>query len=208
MSAPSPLFLCCSFQKTVATMARAWTRQDPTLATMAFRPEIWTAMQEIERAVQAGPGVFGGGKRGPGEADSRSLLGPAPAIGRLWADGLFPAAAGALRVPVAAEPKTLGDAGGAGSGVFRCAALLPDVQAGQGDDADGLPADLSGVRRCQKRKQRSFARRFARQQKGASRPKPPRDISSFGEGRSRGLRFTRSAAWSRRRTDASGQAWA
>lgn len=52
--APSPLFLRCCFQKAVATLARAWIRQDPTAATLAFRPEVWDAMQAIERAVGAG----------------------------------------------------------------------------------------------------------------------------------------------------------
>ena len=51
---PSPLFLRCAFQKAVATMARAWMRADPTSATLAFRAEVWCAMQAIERAVSAG----------------------------------------------------------------------------------------------------------------------------------------------------------
>jgi AraC-like DNA-binding protein/mannose-6-phosphate isomerase-like protein (cupin superfamily) len=52
--APSPLFLRCCLQKAVATMARAWMRQDPTSATLAFRPEVWTAMEAIERSVTTG----------------------------------------------------------------------------------------------------------------------------------------------------------
>ena len=53
-AAPSPLFLRCCLQKAVATMARVWMRQDPTSATLAFRDEVWTAMEAIERAVNAG----------------------------------------------------------------------------------------------------------------------------------------------------------
>jgi len=51
---PSPLFLRCALQKAVATMARAWMQQDPTSATLAFRPEVWAAMDAIERAANAG----------------------------------------------------------------------------------------------------------------------------------------------------------
>ena len=50
----SPLFLRCALQKAVATMARTWMQQDPTSATLAFRPEVWTAMDAIERAANAG----------------------------------------------------------------------------------------------------------------------------------------------------------
>ena len=53
-AAPSPLFLRCALQKAVATMARAWMQQDPTSATLAFRPEVWAAMDAIERAANAG----------------------------------------------------------------------------------------------------------------------------------------------------------
>src|SRR5688572_27311900 len=49
-AAPSPLFLRCALQKAVATMARAWMRHDPTSATLTFRPEVWTAMEAIDRA--------------------------------------------------------------------------------------------------------------------------------------------------------------
>jgi AraC family L-rhamnose operon regulatory protein RhaS len=52
--APSPLFLRCCLQKAVATMARAWMAQDPTSATLAFRTEVWAAMEVIERAANAG----------------------------------------------------------------------------------------------------------------------------------------------------------
>ena len=52
--APSPLFLRCCLEKAIATMARAWMRQDPTAATLAFRVEVWEAMQVIERAVSSG----------------------------------------------------------------------------------------------------------------------------------------------------------
>jgi len=51
---PSQLLLRCCLQKAVATMARVWVSQDPTSATLAFRPEIWTAMDAIERAVIGG----------------------------------------------------------------------------------------------------------------------------------------------------------
>ncbi len=53
-SDPSPLFLRCSLQKAVAMMARAWMRQDATSATLAFRPEVWAAIEAIERAVNTG----------------------------------------------------------------------------------------------------------------------------------------------------------
>ena len=53
-ASPSPLFLRCALQKAVATMARAWMQQDPTSATLAFRPEVWAAMEAIERAASAG----------------------------------------------------------------------------------------------------------------------------------------------------------
>jgi AraC family L-rhamnose operon regulatory protein RhaS len=53
-AAPSPLFLRCALQKAVATMARSWMRQDPTSATLAFRPEVWAAMEAIERAASNG----------------------------------------------------------------------------------------------------------------------------------------------------------
>lgn len=52
--APSPLFLRCALQKAVATMARSWMQQDPTSATLAFRPEVWAAMEAIERAANTG----------------------------------------------------------------------------------------------------------------------------------------------------------
>ena len=52
--APSPLFLRCALQKAVATMARTWMRQDPTSATLTFRPEVWTAMEAMERAAGSG----------------------------------------------------------------------------------------------------------------------------------------------------------
>lgn len=51
---PSPLLLRCCLQKAVSTIARAWMRDDPTSATLAFRPEVWTAMEAIERAINAG----------------------------------------------------------------------------------------------------------------------------------------------------------
>ena len=54
IAAPSPLFLRCCLQKAIALMARNWMAQDPTSATLAFRPEVWTAMETIERAVIAG----------------------------------------------------------------------------------------------------------------------------------------------------------
>jgi len=53
-TAPSPLLLRCCLEKVAVTMARAWMRHDPTSATLAFRPEVWAAMEEIERAVNAG----------------------------------------------------------------------------------------------------------------------------------------------------------
>jgi AraC-like DNA-binding protein len=53
-SAPSPLFLRCALQKAVATIARNWMQQDPTSATLAFRPEVWAAMEAIERAANNG----------------------------------------------------------------------------------------------------------------------------------------------------------
>ena len=53
-ASPSPLFLRCCLQKAIALMARNWMAQDPTSATLAFRPEVWTAMETIERAVTAG----------------------------------------------------------------------------------------------------------------------------------------------------------
>lgn len=53
-AAPSPLFLRCALQKAVATMARAWMRHDPTSATLTFRPEVWTAMEAIDRAAATG----------------------------------------------------------------------------------------------------------------------------------------------------------
>lgn len=53
-TAPSPLFLRCALQKAVATMARTWMQQDPTSATLTFRPEVWTAMEAIDRAASAG----------------------------------------------------------------------------------------------------------------------------------------------------------
>jgi AraC family L-rhamnose operon regulatory protein RhaS len=53
-AAPSPLFLRCCLQKAIAISSRAWMRQDPTSATLAFRDEVWTAMEGIERAVGGG----------------------------------------------------------------------------------------------------------------------------------------------------------
>jgi AraC family L-rhamnose operon regulatory protein RhaS len=52
--APSPLFLRCALQKAVATIARCWVKQDPTSATLVFRPEVWAAMEGIERAANNG----------------------------------------------------------------------------------------------------------------------------------------------------------
>jgi AraC-like DNA-binding protein len=66
-AAPSPLFLRCALQKAVATMARAWMRQDPTSATLAFRADVWAAMEAIERAVNAGiPYSVGGSAEAAG----------------------------------------------------------------------------------------------------------------------------------------------
>ena len=53
-SAPSPLFLRCALEKAVATLARRWMQQDPTSATLAFRPEVWAAMEAVERAANNG----------------------------------------------------------------------------------------------------------------------------------------------------------
>lgn len=53
-AAPSLLFLRCALQKAIATMARTWMAQDPTSATLTFRPEVWTAMEAMERAANAG----------------------------------------------------------------------------------------------------------------------------------------------------------
>jgi AraC-like DNA-binding protein/mannose-6-phosphate isomerase-like protein (cupin superfamily) len=52
--APSPLFLRCALQKAVATMSRSWIEQEPTAATLAFRPEVWAAIEAIERAGSMG----------------------------------------------------------------------------------------------------------------------------------------------------------
>lgn len=51
---PSPLYLRCCLQKAVALIARTWMEQDPTSATLAFRTEVWSAMEAIERAVNSG----------------------------------------------------------------------------------------------------------------------------------------------------------
>ena len=51
---PSLLFLRCCLQKSIATMSRAWTREDPIRSKVIMRPEIWRAMKEIEMAVNNG----------------------------------------------------------------------------------------------------------------------------------------------------------
>lgn len=51
---PSPLFLRCCLQKAIALIARTWMEQDPTSATLTFRSEVWSAMEIVERAVNAG----------------------------------------------------------------------------------------------------------------------------------------------------------
>ncbi|NBZ89808.1 AraC family transcriptional regulator [Stagnihabitans tardus] len=53
----SALSLRGSFLKIVATLSQAWMRADPSAATIAFRSEVWNAMEVIERAVQSG-GLF------------------------------------------------------------------------------------------------------------------------------------------------------
>lgn len=53
-TAPSPLFLRCALQKAIATIARSWMQHDPTSATLPFRPEVWAAMEAIERAANSG----------------------------------------------------------------------------------------------------------------------------------------------------------
>ena len=66
-AAPSHLYLRCCLQKAVAMIARAWMEQDPTSATLAFRPEVWAAMEDIERAVNAGSSYsVAGSARGAG----------------------------------------------------------------------------------------------------------------------------------------------
>ncbi len=54
MQSPSPLYLRCCLQKAIALIARTWMEQDPTSATLAFRAEVWSAMEAIERAVNSG----------------------------------------------------------------------------------------------------------------------------------------------------------
>lgn len=53
-ASPSPLYLRCCLQKAIALIARNWMEQDPTSATLTFRSEVWSAMEAIERAVNAG----------------------------------------------------------------------------------------------------------------------------------------------------------
>lgn len=50
----SALFLRCCLQKSIATMSRAWSREDPMGSQIVMRPEIWAAMEDIERAVESG----------------------------------------------------------------------------------------------------------------------------------------------------------
>lgn len=75
-AAPSPLFLRCALQKAVATMARTWIRQDPTSATLTFRPEVWTAMEAIDRAANTGAAysVAGGAEAAGLSVDHFSAL--------------------------------------------------------------------------------------------------------------------------------------
>lgn len=54
LPAPSPLYLRCCLQKAIALMARNWMEQDPSAAALTFRSEVWSAMETIERAVNAG----------------------------------------------------------------------------------------------------------------------------------------------------------
>jgi AraC-like DNA-binding protein/mannose-6-phosphate isomerase-like protein (cupin superfamily) len=53
-AAPSPLLLRCCLQKAVSTISRAWIADDPSSATLAFRPEVWAGMEAIERSVNLG----------------------------------------------------------------------------------------------------------------------------------------------------------
>ena len=137
-AAPSPLILRCCLQKAVALMARNWMEQDPTSATLAFRSEVWSAMEAIERAVNSGTPYSVAGSATRVKDYRRSFLGAVSRLDGLRTHRLLSAAAGASRLPFAAEPGAQRHRGRGGARLFRRPAFLPGVQALQGHDAVGL----------------------------------------------------------------------